>query len=310
MFSNAGVWNRQGEILRATLAADESSVYEPCVIYDTNPQILSGLTNVFKMWFGTGWLSTPNIGYAESPNGIDWTRGPNVTSGNNRAHAGVLKVGSTYYMYAPLMNACRQIDLLTSTDGVNWTLANSAVLSVGSGWDSAAVVNPNVFVDTDGVWKMVYEGRSSGLWLLGLATSPDGVTWTKYASNPVLGGVDHGGPDVHNVGGTYCLWSHGGYNGGLPTDLWFHKSSDLKNWSQSFATPVAMRYTADEGSGSGNAQLADPFAIEVNGTTYIYYSASADGNQTSGNMHIKLLTSPNTLASVVDAALQWTPAPE
>jgi hypothetical protein len=54
---------------------------------------------------------------------------------------------------------------------------------------------------------MFYEGwNGSGLDFIGYASSPDGVHWSKYQDNPILG-KDRNYPSVIKVGSTYYLYT-------------------------------------------------------------------------------------------------------
>ncbi len=68
-----------------------------------------------------------------------------------------------------------------SPDGP-WTPNEDFVLTVGSDgeWDSAGVSAPYVVKAEDGTYLMFYSGRDGGTSRIGLATSEDGVSWTKY----------------------------------------------------------------------------------------------------------------------------------
>jgi len=78
-----------------------------------------------------------------------------------------------------------------------------------SGWDSGGVETASVVKAPDGTYLMYYSGvrglSSSNTWALGLATSLDGITWTKFGSSPVMeGGGGWEGPYVdggQTVGG-------------------------------------------------------------------------------------------------------------
>ncbi|MFH1720671.1 MAG: DUF2341 domain-containing protein [Patescibacteria group bacterium] len=281
-------WTRQGTVLSASTAPEDSNVYEPTVIYEGSPQILSGQTNVFKMWYSGGWNS-PNLNYAESTDGISWTKyGSNpIISAHNRSY--VFKSGSTYYLYAA-NTANTQIDLYTSSDGVNFTLDTSSVIAIGSTgqWDASHIANLEIWIEGSNSWKMLYEA-SGDVWKIGLATSTDGRTWTKSASNPVISETgSRGGPWINKIGSTYYLWVHGSPTGGLPTDLYRYTSTDLVTWTNSPVGIVLARRTSDEGVGTSVGQVADPTYLEYNGSVYVWYAASSDGTSQSAGQHIKL----------------------
>jgi len=118
------------------------------------------------------------------------------------------------------------IGLATSSDGKNWVrYSQNPVLKVGSGaeWDSGSVNQASVIYD-NGMYKMWYSGqlfepRNKTILAIavGYATSPDGVSWTKYAGNPVLTAGSAGewddkwvfNPTVISTGQSYMMWYRG-----------------------------------------------------------------------------------------------------
>jgi hypothetical protein len=90
----------------------------------------------------------------------------------------------------------RAIGLMTATDSsitgsTVWTRhANNPILEKGTAgqWDEFFVSDCKVFRIHATLWLMAYVGRiNSGAGRVGLATSTDGITWTKASANPVLG---------------------------------------------------------------------------------------------------------------------------
>ena len=107
----------------------------------------------------------------------------------------------------------------SSNRGLTWTKYESnPVLGTGpESWDAgSAYVGYVIFADS--TYKLWYSGHGDARWRMGYASSPDGITWTKSAMNPVLVhglsnwdaiGVEHGsvlGPD--SLGG-FRLWYQG-----------------------------------------------------------------------------------------------------
>ncbi len=77
-----------------------------------------------------------------------------------------------------------------SRDLTSWTVLADALGPGSAGaWDDLATWTGSV-VQHNGMWYMLYTGVSSVdggvVQKIGLATSPDLVTWTKHAANPVL----------------------------------------------------------------------------------------------------------------------------
>ena len=115
---------------------------------------------------------------------------------------GLLKVDDEYRLYYIGMTrryGSFQMGLATSTDGLNWELYDEPLLTVGEEGDFDAlgvgVSNP---IPTDDGYALLYVGydispttrffSSDQTHILdfGYATSPDGITWTKYEGNPAF----------------------------------------------------------------------------------------------------------------------------
>jgi len=116
----------------------------------------------------------------------------------------VLKTESEYIMYYSGVDALgvQRIGMATSADGVTWTKYNDPattnkpyadsdpIFQPGekSAWDAGWVHQPRVFQTADG-WVMIYRGTQNAMgekMALGLATSPDGIHWTRSSLNPVF----------------------------------------------------------------------------------------------------------------------------
>ena len=104
----------------------------------------------------------------------------------------VVRRMSTYYLYYVGRNAAGvyQIGLATSTDLINWTKEpTNPMLTVGApgAWDDFSLGEMSViYLPRTGEWKMWYRGHSGDKIQIGLATSSDGISWTKYPGNPVV----------------------------------------------------------------------------------------------------------------------------
>ena len=163
----------------------------PNVLYESNPQVISPNRDgkVFKIWYMPDTFSQ-GLAYAESNDGKAFTpynSGTPVIPAVNGGFGRVYKHGSTYYAYMTGTN----ISAWTSPDGVVWTLANATALVPSQAWESAKLWQLNVVtVDGNGIWYGYYSGGDTGVsntsWRMGLATSTDGIHWTKFAGNPVI----------------------------------------------------------------------------------------------------------------------------
>ncbi|MEZ4440776.1 MAG: hypothetical protein R3B72_16875 [Polyangiaceae bacterium] len=89
------------------------------------------------------------------------------------------------------------IGLARSSDGKTFTRSDAEpVLSPSGGWEEGAVpASPTVLQLPDGRFDMIYEVTVAGRALLGEATSPDGLRFTRVGDGPLLEpeGADAGG---------------------------------------------------------------------------------------------------------------------
>jgi len=273
---------RYGEVLSDEISGQ---LLEVTVIYDIRPLLISRSSWVFKAWFTIQFAPGEyGIGYAESKDGMNWIKRPGVIL-PNYLRSTVTKDKGTYKMWAvPRHPLDEQIDYLTSTDGINFTLHTPAVVtkSGGDNWDAAYVSNSRVRKEKTG-WKMLYEARTAfGPWKIGLATSSDGITWTKHPSNPVLdfpGSI--GGPSFYKDGSRYFLLAHCSPTPGsfLPTDLYAFASWNLINWETlNGGQPILPRLLLDENPNNNDlingGQVADPRLVTARGQTLIFYTAA------------------------------------
>ena len=293
-----GIWSRQGTVLSASIAADDGNVQEPTVIYEGSPLILTSQTNVFKMYFTDGW-NTRNTYYAESADGINWTRYPTAIVANHSRNF-VIKSGSTYYLYAA-NSTDTQIDEYTSSNGRDFSLAHSSVVSLGSGgsWNSTNVANSGGTI-VAGTLYLFVEGSNGSVWTDGLFTSTDFSTFTANGGNPLISASGSvGGPSMpFQIGNTWYMWLHVAPSGLLPTDIYRYSAPALTGpWTQNLES--LPRQTLDEGVSTSLGQLADPFILQVNNKTYLWYSASTDGSSETAGQHIKLAIADMPISALV-----------
>ena len=229
---------------------DANGVTDPTVISDTG---------LYKMWYtGVDDGSIRSIGYATSTNGITWTKyagNPVLTRTAGSWDANVVVGGDVvfdgvtyrmWYIGAESLAGPYAIGYATSTNGITWTkyVNNPVVTGTVGSWDSILGC-PGVISDT-GLYKMWYMGADdSGIYGIGYAISTNGISWTKYAGNPVVvtgtvGSWDESQilcPDVILDGATYRMWytgqdAQGGQRIGYAT------SPDGVSWTKSSSNPV------------------------------------------------------------------------
>jgi hypothetical protein len=229
----------------------------------------------YKMWY----RGRPDraIGYATSPDGIQWTKHPGnpvFTGGPSSwetytAWCTVTRGSADYTMWYTGYNFARDrgsIGRATSPDGIQWQrdTVHNALLSPGptGSWDDGVVCNPSVFAVGNTMF-MLYEGRpASGNppWQVGLARSTDGgMTWAKEPANPVLRRGTGGSWDADYVGlGSVLLI-------GDTCHVWYPGSREntaVNLWKVGHATEALadLIVSADEPSRA----LPAAFALEQN----------------------------------------------
>lgn len=161
--------------------------------------------DTLKMLYAAGGVDNKGrISYAYSTDGVQWTKYNNAQPVLDVGDPGSwdshfldtpdwLKDSSGYKMYyfgdTDNLSVGGAIGLAVSADGINWTRhGNQPVLSPGTpgDWDGLFIESPSVLYDGS-LYYMWYSGIDT-TWRvrIGVATSPDGITWTKYPGNPVI----------------------------------------------------------------------------------------------------------------------------
>ena len=79
--------------------------------------------------------------------------------------------------------------------------AGNPLISPGptGSWDALGATFASVIYDDRvGEYRMYYHGYNSSYHQVGLATSPDGINWTKYSGNPIVAVGASGSWDAHH----------------------------------------------------------------------------------------------------------------
>ena len=143
-------------------------------------------------------------------------------------------------------------------------------------WDEHGVGFASFVQDTS-EYKMYYAGLSnSGVYQIGLATSPDGVTWTKYAGNPVLtpGPANWDlalirNPMVWKAGTNDYRMIYTGVDSGGVTQVGYATSNDGINWVKYANNPVFNdpNWATNETENWGVIKVGNEFLMWYSSTT-------------------------------------------
>ena len=211
---------------------------------------------IYHMWYSgyDGYIAA-NIGYANSTDGIAWTK----YSGNP-----ILKIGTTGewdsrylnnpsvlfedgiykmwyeagYPYSPSSAEKQRIGYTTSKDGLDWKkYEGNPVFEEGNYVHAPSVIKIG---DT---YLMLYSYSStvSGLMEIHMATSKDGLIWDIASNNPVLALGPLGSWDALGLDQPYVLYENG----------------KIRVWYKGFGSDGKKRIGYAEASLSGLSPIAD-----------------------------------------------------
>jgi predicted GH43/DUF377 family glycosyl hydrolase len=219
----------------------------------------------------------------------------------------VIYDGNKYMMWYVGGKQIVAIGFAESLDGMTWTKHEAPVLTTGTAgsWDSSEVGLGSVY--SDGTrFLMWYRGRSPSYeqGAFGLATSTDGISWTKYSGNPVMrpSAVDQrymSTPSVLKTSALFNMW----YAARAVDDpavsqvqrILYANSFDGIHWQKYTGVPLIALEPSSTPSAWDSGSVYSP-AIYFDGTNYgMWYSAL---NQTYLEPRIGFATSKD--------ATSWT----
>ena len=205
---------------------------------------------IYKMWY-SGLTKKDfkqiNLGYATSPDGLNWTRhsGNPIFSERWTEDMFVVKNNGTYYMYAEGLNDVAH--LLVSQDGIKWEDKGDLIIRTTDGEPIPGPYGtPNVWIE-NGKWYLFYERNDEGIWL---AVSDDKIDWTNVQDDPVI----LKGPEKYDAGAVaanqvikykerYYIYYHATTNPDWtnPSNIWTSEvamSEDLIHWKKYPGNPI------------------------------------------------------------------------
>ncbi|MGE5437316.1 MAG: hypothetical protein ACM3O3_08825, partial [Syntrophothermus sp.] len=198
-----------------------------------------------------------------------------------------------YKMWYSGMNnsAVSYIYYATSLDGITWEKNQQPVLTPGTygNWDSYSVGHPKV-IKIGSIYYMYYRGESDTYcnWDIGLATSSDGIQWTKNPNKIIAGttGMQYQlkPNDIIFLNGKYYLFFSGSSNFRLHQEgeIFLATSTDGINFTK-HPTPVLKSTLSWEGTALEMASIIfdnnkfKAVYIDFNTNSKVGYAESYDG---------------------------------
>ncbi len=256
--------------------------------YAFNSYTIEG-DGVFRMWY-VGFNNSFSIGDALSMDGIRWYSNrdnpvlvpgpPGTFDATGVRKPCVVRDGEGYKMYYFTGTGYNlKIGLAISSNGHNWTkYVGNPVLDVGpsGSWDAVGVWAPMVIYENQ-VYKMWYQGYDGAFASIGLATSADGIHWTKHAGNPVLshgsnvGDFDYltaGEPNVVHAFGSYHMF-YTSTSSVIRNNIGYAYSRNGINWIKYRRNPVV-----EAGSSTWeNINVSSPSVLVKDRKFHMWYSA-------------------------------------
>lgn len=177
--------------------------------------------------------------------------------------------------YAP--NRMYSFGYRISENGVDWfPYERNPVLLQGSTYDNQYMWGGTIVKD-DSEYKLYFGGYSSitQKWSVGLATSTDGIHWTKR-SNPVLTGGGLGSWDVNGASqpcvikegaGQYKMW-FGGSSNQSTTAIGYATSTDGIAWEEYSGNPIVTATTINQWE---SFLVTDPRVVKLGSTYHMFY---------------------------------------
>lgn len=297
-----GVWQKQGCVMpvNATeLGETISGVAGLSAITFGPAKFLSG--NVYSAYFGYG----NNTGYAESPNGINWTRYPSnpvIVSSDSI----IFQNGGTWYGLCQVTQGSSIPHLFTSTDGLSFTDQGATNLpSTGYPCGIIDIIGGN-FYAFFGILNGTNSAPNAYIYTAPIGTP---LVWTvQNSGNPVIvnafpGSVVRKIP-VNGMP-TYFLWATANQpgqgnataSGFDPCEAVRYKSTDLLNWTKD-SKSIHNSLISDSLNNS-NAGSAVNCVIDVGGKAAMYYQGSPGDSTGPQDYQPMLAIAPYSLSHLV-----------
>jgi hypothetical protein len=258
---------------------EPNTAVEPSIMYDNGKFRLwyikygSSSTPTHTLWYTETTTIEPNVATTWSTPTVAYKANGLTAMVNNTI---VRKFGSTYYLYCRAGTGFGPISVATSSDGLLFNDAATALANTASGFGNVGYYNCDVIYDpVSNQYKMIMEARDvSNIYLLGYATAtsplgPFTMVGQITGALPGLGTGNHGGPSLNLVDGKPQMWYHADpIEGIIPMELYRASSTNYSAWTMALGgTPFIVRERNHEWD-----QSSDVSVIEENGESYAIYN--------------------------------------
>lgn len=162
-----------------------------------------------------------------------------------------------------------------------WTKSGSnPILTPTVAWEDSLILTFSVLRESVSSYKMLYSGNDpAGPAQIGLATSTNGISWTKYSGNPVLSPIDlvwmaasvFSPRTFMKVGNYYQIYFCGKQTTSGFSACGYAISSNLHTWQLGVDNPLLTSTRTWEGIASG--EVENPNLLRVGAYQYLFYDA-------------------------------------
>ncbi|MEX1052684.1 MAG: hypothetical protein WEC80_02450, partial [Patescibacteria group bacterium] len=250
---------------------EESGQRQPFVLFEEAK---------YKIWYTSQSSSLLRIAYAESTDLGNFTTknilNLNYDSSYHFHDPTMVKIDNQYILYFAVSKGGGNYKILraTSNDGINFNEDVTEVLTPGTAWDSKAVSGPSVIFENS-LYYMFYTGWNGSEWRAGLATSSDGITWSKCDNNPILASTS--GPTIIKESNKYFLYSHNSF----ATLIEKYETSDTLScnsvWSDKETVVIRDREYDSK-------LVTDPTLLKIGSFNHLFYSGLSASNSWTINL--------------------------